>query len=1133
MGTITLSTRPSTGIVSKQSSDASKPLEQPAKATSSLAGDVAPTAGKAIPVFTGSVKLDGEVIWAHLFRNSHNECRAHVAVCFGQNVFSRTVDLSQLILDGSTIYARTGGATVDPPDAVRFYDGTQTAADPLIVSIEGADRTPAWKGYTYAVLENILLADEYSAVISDNATDDVSIQVEESCDASLDGIDLVADPATGLFYGIEFPMTGSENLIVSDGCQVISRAPIPNFYPEAGTSQFVENVYPILCDGRVAINTWGFLYSDPLTTQGNGTAFVNPRDPSRELVPGVFVNYLGPQSVLETIYPPPPDSTGCQYILSYPIPGFAETFFLLRFFERGGTIAEHFPGYVVPGSGNICGVMVNFAGEFNNYADRQLADRTEFWGNPAEGWWTDECPEVDTIIHLKGLTSSVDLGAYKQSGSDILVYRINHNVGGMEISSSSTILLETANGIEYDRAGDKILVSVESGKIYEVSPSGFVSYVIPVGSRLAGPTASLSLTNQVALLNDDGSSAWVYTPGGGGYVPLYSGLPADDTPFVDLSRSRINLPTATGTVIYSIGQIAQEDISIVDLVTDICVLRGYDETDLSFQGMATLACRGMRLNASVSCTDLINRIGTLYGFIFAESDGKLKFIRRRAADGSYTPDLSLTDADLVEDTAKITAQRNSATKVLTSLELSWIDPDRDFENNSLAVYRTTGIFTGQASVRDDRLSLPLVIEPNMARQLLFESFFAQVEAETFFSITLPPEHIRIEPGTLLALDAGGAERLAVVRRVTQRTDNNTIDVEAEAFMAQASTDISGDTDGNPPAPPSAGVAGVYVHLDIPLIRTTDFEGGAYAIQYHGLTTAGVETWDGADLYRSRDGTTFTKIFDYDFAPMTVARATNALDQPDLLFAMDTASELIIEVTSGDADLFRTVTYLEQMNGATLAAYGREGAWEIISWGDVTDNLDGTLSLTNLQRGLYGTHMVFDALGDAEVHTVNDRVCILESLKTLASVYGVVDIGVNERFGMVTAGHSIADNGPTWHVMDGISVRPFAVANVIAEHTGGEATLEISWDACSTIPGAWRDDGSALAMPEDYTYGVLIETVSAGDFEFTTSDTSYSWADYGSELGVDTLAEDEITVTVWPISPVWGASYNTIATGREA
>src|SRR6185503_15515339 len=100
------------------------------------------------------------------------------------------------------------------------------------------------------------------------------------------------------------------------------------------------------------------------------------------------------------------------------------------------------------------------------------ADRTEFWGNPAEGWWTDECPEVDTIIHLKGLTSSVDLGAYKQSGSDILVYRINHNVGGMEISSSSTILLETANGIEYDRAGDKILVSVESGKIYEVSPSG-------------------------------------------------------------------------------------------------------------------------------------------------------------------------------------------------------------------------------------------------------------------------------------------------------------------------------------------------------------------------------------------------------------------------------------------------------------------------------------------------------------------------------------------------------------------------------------------------------------------------------------------------------------------------------------
>jgi hypothetical protein len=67
------------------------------------------------------------------------------------------------------------------------------------------------------------------------------------------------------------------------------------------------------------------------------------------------------------------------------------------------------------------------------------------------------------------------------------------------------------------------------------------------------------------------------------------------------------------------------------------------------------------------------------------------------------------------------------------------------------------------------------------------------------------------------------------------------------------------------------------------------------------------------------------------------------------------------------------------------------------------------------------------------------------------------------------------------------------------------------------------------MPEAYTYSVTISTLSDGDFDFTTTDTTYTWTAYGSTLGATALAHDEIvSVYVMVTSPVWGDSFTTYA-----
>ncbi len=126
------------------------------------------TYGKMIPIIYGKVKLAGNIIWASEVkeeRQDHHQRRSK----FGGKIlvssqYSYSISLAIAIGEGEIseiLRVWADDQLIDPRQAVyRFYNGSENQnPDPLIEAIEGYGRTPAFRGLSYIVIENLKLGE--------------------------------------------------------------------------------------------------------------------------------------------------------------------------------------------------------------------------------------------------------------------------------------------------------------------------------------------------------------------------------------------------------------------------------------------------------------------------------------------------------------------------------------------------------------------------------------------------------------------------------------------------------------------------------------------------------------------------------------------------------------------------------------------------------------------------------------------------------------------------------------------------------------------------------------------------------------------------------------------------------------
>lgn len=117
--------------------------------------------GNVVPEIFGRTRTSGQLIWALPFSNSNARPRGQAGgtrVSFAVALSARPIgDVGRIWADGREIRAVDG--TFEVPTVMRVHaGGAGQSVDPLILSAEGVDGTPDFRGLAYVVFEDMDLA---------------------------------------------------------------------------------------------------------------------------------------------------------------------------------------------------------------------------------------------------------------------------------------------------------------------------------------------------------------------------------------------------------------------------------------------------------------------------------------------------------------------------------------------------------------------------------------------------------------------------------------------------------------------------------------------------------------------------------------------------------------------------------------------------------------------------------------------------------------------------------------------------------------------------------------------------------------------------------------------------------------
>lgn len=284
-------------------------------------------------------------------------------------------------------------------------------------------------------------------------------------------------------------------------------------------------------------------------------------------------------------------------------------------------------------------------------------------------------------------------------------------------------------------------------------------------------------------------------------------------------------------------------------------------------------------------------------------------------------------------------------------------------------------------------------------------------------------------------------------------------------------------------------------------------------------------WNGGTIYISADaGTTYEVAFSED-TELTIGFADKRLkidataNVPDSLSTVTVAIPSNIDFEPQDAsldDLLEDPT----LNIAKVQCGSSDNDWEIVQYGEVTDNLDGTYTFGILLRGMFGTEDAIAKHSGNSIFVFEPTTIPLPDQDPITQMFNASDIGLPFAIASISQGHTseeINDLGNVTFI--GRNVAPYSVSSLSAS-TEDDGDIYISWLRRDRKGTLTQSLNNTLPMSESVeTYQVEIRqgdtvkrVVNVNAPEYT-----YSAADQSAD-GVD---GDTITVRVYQTSAVVG------------
>jgi len=538
------------------------------------------------------------------------------------------------------------------------------------------------------------------------------------------------------------------------------------------------------------------------------------------------------------------------------------------------------------------------------------------------------------------------------------------------------------------------------------------------------------------------------------------------------------------------------DVTIADIVADLCERSGLSDHDTSSLGDETV--EGYTIATTpMNARDAIVPLRSVGFFDSVETGDLMKFVKR---GGAPVVTLGVDDIGAIEsDTNDDPPPANSVSIPMESdlpqqLRVSYMSPDRNYQPGQQL-----------SPVRFDTLSQNIV-DVQLGGVCITDDVAAQVseilwndawQADHTFTFAVDQSFAYLEPTDVVLLPMQGTQfrvriltiddASQVLRTITAVTDDDGTYV-SEAVGQQNPTTVTMKFQAE----------SSLILMDAPLLLDANDTGRVSAPMYSAVFPVGTDSWTGAEVFQSTDGTTYN---DAAAAPNAAdaGLALTALGDTDEPFVTDTVNSVQVQMEPAST-LPSTITDAQLLNGGNAAALiDADGAIEIFQFRDVTVDSDDTVTLSYLLRGRRGSEAM---TGN---HAIGGRFVMLGTGTIQQENLHLTDLTRTLQWKAVGVSQTLDDATAVPFVSGGRSLMPRAPWNTRTSLSGSDILIMADRRSRIENESAISFVSDTMALNEDAeAYQIDIFDTDGATLLRTLSGTSlpmvYAAADIVSDFG---------------------------------
>lgn len=526
------------------------------------------------------------------------------------------------------------------------------------------------------------------------------------------------------------------------------------------------------------------------------------------------------------------------------------------------------------------------------------------------------------------------------------------------------------------------------------------------------------------------------------------------------------LPTTVAAVMHEI----HERCGVTNDLYDVSELT--DEVD------------GFSVSGPYTGADAVNALRTVYMFDKSDHDGKLWYPKRGKP---VVKTLTIDNLTEVPDTS----QREQLSEIPYKVNLAY-----QHANSGYAIVKATA----PSTPTPDRKTTG---EVSMQTAVVFDENRAAQVADKIYKITLAESNGTTTLSVPLADAADLADADCIGLSLRGRTRR--LRIEESAFsdwvvkftlksdrQSAYTSNVTGIPIPLPTLPPSTIVGDTELAiLDIPARTDTEDD-----LNYLAAVSGALPPWYGAILQRSLDaGATYT----------TVQQINSAAVMGVLVDDVAEASEHYTDTTNAvQIQLYRSSQTLDNLTDAqflseqgAFALENDDGTWEVMQYRDAEAEMDGTITLTTLHRGLLNT--------GGSAHTAGARFVLLATAVHVPASAAWLGLNLTHRAISLSESADDTDNEETI-TFTGQSQVEYPVAY-----------LDVSRDGSDVLTGTWLprprfgSDVNPIQSSNFLGYRVTLDDgVSPVTFDVPSASFTYDASAMGPSVEVSVSAINRIT-----------------------